>query len=554
MTNNNLQTNIVLYDTTTIKTTTPPQYKRMPSTKEQLAKLQEVLRSVESHTLPPSLQDAISSSESSSVSASLDPALIARYQTARDLYLRRHVQQTFLSHLSTFNGESFGELPDVPTAEQEEALQQQLQQVRQSVTQGAQSAHQQLLELKYKYETFALRRQELQQMVQDMAAKNDNKEDDDDTDIMDTDEDVDDDEDEALAAQEERLEALQQKKARLEIQLQKLRQETGQIEQKTEQINQEVEQMMDGKPGEPNSPTNLQQEVAETEEQLKQLNDMQALYDNYLEAMEELAGIKVLCVRRAYKEEESSPEQQSDDEANKRENDQQKVPGIEMHLRLLDEHEILITLRSSNGKDAKELRVVGAKFLTDTLVRAPTGEETTEHGDSEHQPPVIEMTIPPLDDLVQICECFPPAEELRFLVRETMARIRMVEARVVDLNLLNRSYVAIVGKYHKTTDDSFGGEEQEVVVSLEECITLRLRLTADFPCIPGSVYIFEMVGTGGWDDEYVDKIKQRVSQTEYSSAVSLIEQVQHEIVRLQDEENLSVPKTPMLPTMRRKNN
>lgn len=81
-----------------------------------------------------------------------------------------------------------------------------------------------------------------------------------------------------------------------------------------------------------------------------------------------------------------------------------------------------------------------------------------------------------------------------------------------------------------------------------------MRLTADCPRVPGSVYILTLEGVGGWEEEALHKIRDRLSRKEYQSPVAVIEDLREEMARLEQEEGVVIPKTPQLPLRRKKDN
>jgi vacuolar-type H+-ATPase subunit D/Vma8 len=506
----------------------------------KMQQLKETLKSLESYKLPESLQRAFTA-------GTLDPALIERYKQARDKYLRRRVKATIIDHTRTFDGKDI-ELPPVPTPEEEETLKERLQQVLLEVQQTAQESHQKILELQEKHTTFCLRREELKKIVKDMEDTNDKKRGDESSLLLDDDgyySDEDDDvEDEKLAQEEERLARLQQKKAQLQVQFAQLQQETNQLQIKVEKAMAEAAELSqqgkndgeDNTNNGPSSPTTVQAEVEETRKKLEECKEFKIFYDGLREVMEELTMIQLISVGNA-----------PADDAEDSDNDDNNPKNILIHVRFLEEHEIHIILRR-DPKKPEEMRVVDAKFVTSTVVKGPAVDENRNKQ--------IQLTIPPLNDLVQLCKMFPPGEELRFLVREAMSRVRLIKSRVVELTLL-QGQAGVLTKIgtlrHNTEGES--GEEQEVVCSINECsITVGLRLTADCPRIPSSVYIYQMVGVGGWNEADVNKIKERVSSQEYQTPLEVIQAIRGEVARLQEEEGVSPPKTPMLPLRRGKKN
>ncbi|CAB9508447.1 expressed unknown protein [Seminavis robusta] len=429
----------------------------------RLAQLKETLKLMEDFQLPEDIQAAFSSE-------SLNPELLRRYNTARDEYLRRRIQEEFLDYMETFDGDTILEIPELPTEEQQAELDKTLQELQTDLNQAAQAIHQQALELQQKHETFCLQREELRKM-----------------------------------------------------------EESAKIEADAEKTEAQVKEMLGGQ--EPPSPTALQAETEETNKTLAEFQKMQDFYDGLRLMMEELTGIQLVkTTTTTAKESDDSDEGAA------------TPPSVIFHVRLLQKHDVSVTLCPDPNKP-EELRVKSAKFLTSTEVYAP--KEAGKDQKDENKENALKLTIPNLEDLVKLSAIFPAGDDLRFVIRETMARVRVTEAQVVEL--------AELDKFVLTRIEKPCGLEQPLVCSLnEECITVVLRLSPDCPIVPGSVYIHHMVGLG-WDDDKVELVKANVSKKLFQRPIAVIQGVKAEIARLREEEGLTVPSTPVLP-LRKKNN
>jgi len=227
--------------------------------------------------------------------------------------------------------------------------------------------------------------------------------------------------------------------------------------------------------------------------------------------MEEIGGIKLLSVE----------EEGEDDE-------------VVVKVHLLGKHKVHVNM-SSRGS---AFTVTNAKFVSSTLVRSAEDPETKSS---------VQMNIPALDDLVRLSRNLGSVEDLRFLLREAMARIQTITARVDELAILRTRFLTKIGKiqYH---DYSFGGEDQEIVCSLNEGITAVLRLSPDCPMIDGSVFLDQIVGVGGWDMDVLDRIKDRVNaQPNCKGPLAIMEALAKEIRRVQEEDGVLLPGTPSMP-------
>jgi hypothetical protein len=162
----------------------------------------------------------------------------------------------------------------------------------------------------------------------------------------------------------------------------------------------------------------------------------------------------------------------------------------------------------------------------------------------------VQMHIPALDDLVKLSLNLGPEEDVRFVVREAMTRIRTISARVRELAMLRTKYLTKIGK---STHSSFGfgGEEQEIVCTLNAGVTVVLRLSPDCPILEGSVYMDQIVGIGGWDAHVLDSIRDTVTADSYMGPLALMDALVQEIERVEKEDGISMPRTPKLPTKQR---
>ena len=160
----------------------------------------------------------------------------------------------------------------------------------------------------------------------------------------------------------------------------------------------------------------------------------------------------------------------------------------------------------------------------------------------------LSITIPPLDDLVALAANLEPVQDLRFVLRETLARIRTLSARMNELAELRKKYLTKITNPSKNkVNYGFGGEDQEILCSLESQVTVVLRLTADCPILKGSAYIQRIVGCGGWEDAVLQRIKTKVNEQRSNGPLDLMDLVVEEINRMVKEDGVKIPRTPTLP-------
>ncbi len=169
------------------------------------------------------------------------------------------------------------------------------------------------------------------------------------------------------------------------------------------------------------------------------------------------------------------------------------------------------------------------------------------------QKQTMSIGIPPLDDLVKWSRSLESSQGIRFVLVETIARIRTLDARVSELTHLRQKYAAQVYDIETTSSESsqFGGAEQEVVCAINEGITVALRLTVDCPLVPGSVYISELFGVGGWEEEKLAVLKKVIEERRCKGPVEVMEVMVQEIRRRRHEEGWAIPLTPSLPRGRK---
>jgi hypothetical protein len=511
-----------------------------------LNQLRETLQSLENTEIPQKfLSDtqkaggsALHASDSSSSSSSSEnqQQLVQRYKGARDEYLRRRIEQAVCAHVASFDGQSFPHVDEFPSDAERAVLQQRQEQVKQQVLQSASQIQTNLVDLKQKYANFVTQREELQGILQEMEASGrteDNDDDDDAGEVVD---------EQFFAQQEERLFDLQRRKAELQTELARVQQENTIMQKATKEGKEQLDRMQSETNDEKIDLTTetgekLQAKNDEMQQQVARMDEISVFYSSLSSVMEELGGIKVLSVDEA-------PAEADED--------------LLLTVQVLQEHEIQVGLKQVDDKDNNSnnqdsLRLVRANFLTCTLVQAPPVQEQDDSLHTEKlendAAPLLEMDIPDLADLVRIAENLPAGEDLRFVLRETMARITVTKARVAELALLKTLALTKIGKsYH--TGNSFGGEDQDVVCSLnDEQMTVVLRLTPDCPITAGSVYMEQLVGCGGWKDEAVQEIKERIHAQQFSSPVALLRAVKAEIARMA-QAGMVLPTTPTMPGRR----
>lgn len=291
----------------------------------------------------------------------------------------------------------------------------------------------------------------------------------------------------------------------------------------------------------------IQAETDEIRKKVGELRDKSEYYDSMKAAMEELGGMKILSVTSIA---QPSPSKNTKSSSPIPSTLSQNNESICLKVRLLDEHIVQVVLasisRPRSNPSVETFRVTSAHFITPTTIN-----DTIEDPElrASNQTPTVSCVIPPLDDLVSLSSNLEPMHDLRFVLREAMARVRALSALVDELAQLRMKYLTKITKTNKSgrQNKSFGGEDQEVVCSLSTGVTVVLRLTIDCPMIDGSAYIQQIVGVAGWDEEYLHRIKDAVNEKKCRSPVHCMDLLVKEIERIEKEEGLTIPKTPTLP-------
>ena len=523
-----------------------------------------------------------------------NPELLQQYKTLRNTYIQQATIDKFLSSLQEYNPETntFPLPSNQQSVEEKEELVQRQNEVLNKVQQTIKQVNGDMDSVRLKWEQFVNKREEFAQIVDQLENQNRNRrlegningdgmEEDDNTMDDDDGEEITEDD---VAMEEEKLDELQQRKIELEKRLRSVRAQILDVEDdchRTKRVVNEVRVKSGRKPldwrglssinedGGDNITkegaaedcisavaSGVESEIAEMEEKATELKKSCEFYDGIRELMEELGGVKILSSK-------SIPSASNIGESVEDE-------GFILTLMLLGSHILEITLsKSSTDKDG--LCVTDAKITTPTTFAMPgsngannnnDNEETTTLFETMHsvslsnlsfskimaQKQSVDVTIPPLDDLVTFCQSLESSSHgIRFILVETLARIRTLEARVVELTKLRERYAAQVYDVEATADMNHYGAEQEVVCAINEGITVALRLGADCPLIPGSVYVSEIFGVGGWTEDKLNVLKNVVLKNRCKGPVGVMECMVKEIRKRSKEDGWAVPATPSLP-------
>jgi hypothetical protein len=479
-----------------------------------LSELRSTLAKLEAYELPEILQTTSTNDDTEN---NTPEQVLERYQKARDEYLGRRAHQVFYEHLGAFDGESVP-MPEAPTPEEIEELSLMHRESQQRLHETANLVQSKFELLKTKYETFVHRREDIAKMIQDMEES-----------MMDDDDDKENGydntmvEEEDLVTAEQECAALAKRRAELELKLTQMKAELAAKEKKLAQANQKLNEIRQSEdaPLDVVTADNMDEFQVETQELKKKaekFKEMSEWYDTLGGLMEELTGVKIMSVTSAA--EGSSI--------------------IFIKVLLLGAHQVEIALKPDQRRhQTNNLRIDHAKFLTPTLIKSSVAQEP------------LQLHIPEIHDLVRLSSNLGPVEDLRFLLRETMARVRAYSARVDELAVLRSKYVTKIGKIQHSSH-SFGGEDQEVVCSVHEGITVVLRLTPDCPVVSGSSHVDQIVGVSGWEQAVLDEVKDTINAARCRGPLQLMELLKQELERLQKENGVALPSTPSMPQRRAK--
>lgn len=531
------------------------------SSSSSLKKIQESLASLESYSLP----ERYDPSQSNNTDPALPAELTKRYRQARDTYLRHRINDLILDHLSTLESKPDEngnltlslQLPQ-PDADSDPAeLQQLLANVKQDLYQNVVNlklAHENVY---YKYQSLMEKKQRLKDIVQKLSQEEELN--DADANMEDVEHDVNKDMEESeVQLQEERLQSLLAKKSILEGKLRQIRTETDMvqhdIEVKKDRLVQLLEMNQDTKVRRPISPDTVLQDInleeieAETEklrEESAKYQDMSFFYESARLALEEISGVQILSI--AEKEHASS-----DPSHNVSTTHNHDI--LVMKLLLLHQHTVEMHLvssstscsssSSSTSSGNEEFKVSSAQ-LTSSPILSDSLPDTDEN---KHNPSsTVTLAIPPLDDLVSIAKNFDSARGIRFVLQETLKRIRITSDRVTELALLRSKYLTkITLPSSNKKKYNYGGEDQDIICSINSSITVVIRLTPDCPRIKGSAYIYQIVGVGGWDEQVLQQLKIKVNDYHSRSPIEVMDRLVEEVDTL-EQRGVRIPTTPVLP-------
>lgn len=555
------------------------------SSSSSLNQIRESLASLESYTLP----ERYDPSQSNNTDPALPAELTQRYRQARDTYLRHRINDLILDHLSTLESkpDENGNLTlslQLPTSDADSdpaELQQLLANVKQDLYQNVTNlklAHENVY---YKYKSLMEKKQRLKDIVQQLSeeeeeernqnddngngnggTETENTETDIDANMEDVEQNINDKdmEESELQLQQERLQSLLAKKSILEGRLRQIRTETDMVQHdmdvKKDRLVQLLEMNQDTTKTStrPISPDTILQDInveeieAETErlrEESAKYQDMSFFYESARLALEEISGVQILSI--AEKETTTTTTTTTTSMSSDADHDassSHKHDILVMKLLLLHQHTMEMHLVSSRTAGQEEFKLSSAQ-LTSSPILSDTLPDTDENKNNPSS--TVTLAIPPLDDLVSIAKNFDSARGIRFVLQETLKRIRITSDRVTELALLRSKYLTKITLPSSSKKKyNYGGEDQEIICSINSSITVVIRLTPDCPRIKGSAYIYQIVGVGGWDEQVLQQLKVKVNECNSRSPIEVMDCLVEQVDKL-EQQGVRIPTTPVLP-------
>ncbi|KAL3942882.1 MAG: hypothetical protein SGBAC_003005 [Bacillariaceae sp.] len=411
--------------------------------------------------------------------------LMERYCRAKQSYHHKRIGGLLVERIGTFDDQKSCHF-DFPTVEKDTELEEKCELALGTLQNTVQRIDDQVDYLRVTHQTITNKRQELEHMIQDLEEETDADES-----RMLIDDDQNDDSEriafeDDIAAEEGHIEELQRRKRELQEQLNSIRKEREQLENTTEDKRRNLVLLHQETAG---------LEKGRLETRVQELKEIKAFYDSLREVLEELGGVKILEVK-----------------------EECQTQHLMLQVLMYDEFKVQIVLEVYHQS---ELKLVNAQWITKPVVYDPCLEQKTDP---------FSLTMSSLDDLVAVAKTnLSPPHDVRFIVRETCARIRVHRNRVQDLSLLRKEVLTkVVGS-------------DQVVCSLNDGVVIVMRFYDNL------LRAEQIVGVGGWDDTAADKMLKKIRENESINLVpsSIVAMVRSEVEK--EKQNGKNPRTPKLP-------
>jgi hypothetical protein len=525
---------------------------------------------------PPNQNSAKSGNDDHSSSSLL---ILEEYKKARDLYLQRKLMQNAVQRVTTTYDVSTQALVnsnfDETSAEEKQELEERREHILTTLSNKALLLQQKQHELNTKYIHFQQRRDEFMQMMHLQQQP------DYDSDVDNDDEDIEDNYDTTMEyenqvmLQEDKMSSLHERYAQLQVQLRNVQQQNTVAMQNVDRYKLQLRTIISNSTNKENG-SHLATFGLSSDGVISDWLDnpdakIQELYQQNIVAKDNLDKVKeshdfYLSLRHLL---ETLSGIRFKNFANKSSDDMDDDNGVMITVQLLDKYDVEIALEFPRGSIANSTIfkrdacvIQSAIIISDNAVvtsgAAVGSQDTASIPDSEAM--VMQLRIPDFDDIVQFANTYSAGENIRTLLRELLARMAMIEERVKELTKLQqeKGVVLSIGPLcttsAKTNNNDHGStctammRDQEVVCSLNHPpMTTVLRLTGNCPLMDGSIYIDQLIGLGGWDQQIVQQIQDTISTRQYQTPIQIVSAIQTEVQRLQDEEQFIVPSTPRMP-------
>lgn len=432
----------------------------------KLKKVHADLKKLESYALPKQYLQC-------NGNCNIDPDILSRHEEAKSRYLQQRVSELLMEFVGTFDGKTF-QFP--PPHHNEKNRNEDT--IHERVKNTSKQLYNKINNLRAAHENFQERKKELKRIIEDTESKQEDtlstrKNDDDDDDSND--------DTQEMFEQEKRLLALVRKRTDLQAKLERMKEAKMKLERQNKDYQSKWDAMNQDCPY-ANSKDFSQalEKIRKDKENMslttQQLKEKTLFYKSITEAFIELGGIKILTV------------------------DNERIPGNEqtkllVKFLLIDQYVLSVSLSPlfEEKKPIHDHLIIENATLSakDSAINTPVIKSKNRN---------VSLPLPPLNDVIAVAQTLPKSENIRFLLREVSSRIRATQVRTEELALLRNSFLTKIMK-----------SGQEVVCSLNEGITVVIKMTADCPLTNGSAYIEEIVGIGGWDQNILEDMKSDVN-------------------------------------------
>jgi hypothetical protein len=429
--------------------------------------------------------------------ADFQTSILERYKRSKAIYIQRRVEQLVAQQIPTFDPcTNTFKHPEGPEnvndedSDDDKELNNRREKALATLESTVQNINSKINYMRDSYQAVCSRRKELVKMVEDLkgnatTTSPGGKENINDEPTNATDEDI--------VREQKRLEELQKKKRQLQERLDVMRKEKSERENRLLSGRSELEKLKK----EEAELLQSGKDMSYFHKKIEELKEMKDFYDNVRVILEELGGVKIVEVRE--------------------DRDSQHL-----HLTLLMYEEYKVGVELEVFRQSS-LRLFNARWISDPVVKAVS---------SRDRPDSFSMTMNPLDDLVQIAKTsMGPPHDVRFIIREVCARIRIMKHHVDDLALLRDRHGVLM-----TVDTN-----DRILCSFNDGIVIMLRLFDHW------VRMEYIVGVNGWSDELTAKIRASVPPVdEKLKPTDVVNFVLHEIEKLKKSGEVN-PSTPELP-------